>query len=175
MVSVDGFFAGTDGNINWHNVDREFNQFAEKQTNEFGMLIFGRVTYDLMSSYWPTETSIKDDPIVAGLMNNTPKIVFSKNLSHAEWNNTKVINDIKKLEIGKLKNSKKRQKPIAIFGSGQIVQEFAKLGLVDEYRLMINPVALGAGKSLFKEHSKLKLLSTKEFKNGNVLLYYEPK
>ena len=173
MVSVDGFFAGEDGNINWHNVDQEFNDFAEIQTAEFGTLIFGRVTYDLMAGYWPTTEVIKSDPIIARLMNGLPKVVFSKKLAKAEWNNTKLMGNINTDEIRKLKQSS--EKPMAIFGSGQIVQEFAKLGLIDEYRLMINPVILGRGKPLFKEPMKLKLVNSRIFKSGNVLLTYEPK
>ena len=172
MVTLDGFFAGADGNINWHNVDAEFNEFAEKQTPEFGTLIFGRVTYDLMAGYWPEEGVIKDDPIVAGIMNSVNKIVFSKTMKSADWNNTIAMNEINIEEIKKLKEQ--ATKPLAIFGSGQIVQEFAKLNLVDEYRLMINPLTLGQGKPLFKEPLKLKLIGNREFKSGNVLLTYEP-
>jgi dihydrofolate reductase len=172
MISIDGFFCGPNGEIDWHNVDGEFNEFAIKQTGEAGLLIFGRTTYELMASYWPNEQTVKNDPIVAGLMNNTPKIVFSTSMSKADWNNTKLVNKIDAEEIKKLKQDS--AKDLFIFGSGQIVQEFAKLGLIDEYRLMINPVALGAGKTLFKEKQKLKLLNSKEFKSGNVLLVYQP-
>ena len=162
MVTIDGYFAGVDGNINWHNVDAEFNEFAAKQTADFGTLIFGRVTYDLMAGYWPLEKVVKNDPIVAGIMNSTDKIVFSRKLDKADWNNTRLMKSINPDEINKLKESAK--KDIAIFGSGQIVQEFTKLGLVDEYRLMINPVVLGAGKTLFAgvDMFKLKLMKTRE-------------
>jgi dihydrofolate reductase len=171
MVSVDGYFAGTDGDISWHNVDAEFNEFAiEQLQNEAGLLLFGRKTYELMSSYWPSEKSLKDDPIVAGLMNSIPKIVFSTSLDKAEWNNTKLVSKIDTDEITKLKQN--TDKNIFIFGSGQIVQKFAPLGLIDEYRLMINPVVLGQGKTLFKDSIRLKLLSSREFKNGNILLSY---
>ena len=172
MITVDGFFAGVDGNINWHNVDREFNDFAEKQTPEFGTLIFGRITYDLMAGYWPKEGPVKDDPIVAGIMNSANKIVFSRTMEKADWNNTRLIKEINSANIQKLKQES--TKPMAIFGSGQIVQEFAKLGLIDEFRLMINPVILGKGKALFADYAKLKLTGNREFKNGNVLLTYEP-
>lgn len=172
MLTLDGFFAGVDGEISWHNVDAEFNDFAIKQTPEFGTLIFGRITYELMAGYWPSQAVIKDDPIVAGIMNSAEKIVFSRSLDKAEWNNTKLMKKVDVDEIKKLKESS--EKPMAIFGSGQIVQEFTKLGLVDEYRLMVNPVVLGKGKQLFKEHMKLQLISHQEFKNGNVLLCYEP-
>lgn len=171
MLSVDGFFAGVDGNINWHNVDAEFNEFAIKQLGEVGILLFGKTTYDVMASYWPKEQAVNDDPIVAGLMNSLPKIVFSRSMDKAEWNNTEIKDKIEIEEIRKLKQA--LEKDIFIFGSGTIVQEFAKLGLVDEYRLMVNPVVLGQGKPLFKQPSKLKLLESKQFNNGNVLLYYQ--
>jgi dihydrofolate reductase len=171
MVSVDGYFAGMDGDISWHNVDEEFNDFAIKQTPEFGTLLFGRVTYELMSSYWPSEAALKTDPVIAGIMNSADKIVFSRTLNQADWNNTKLLTNIMPDEINKLRES--ARKDMAIFGSGQIVREFAKLGLINEYRLMINPVILGGGKPLFSEHRKLKLLKSWEFKNGNVLLCYE--
>ena len=172
MISADGFFAGTDGDISWHNVDAEFNEFAIDQlSNEAGMLMFGRITYDLMASYWPLEEMLKDDPIVAGLMNGAEKIVFSKSMDKAAWNNTKIIKEINPEEIWKMKQGE--GKDIFIFGSGQIAQEFTKLGLIDEYRLIINPVVLGAGKPLFADPFKLKLLKFREFKNGNVLVYYK--
>jgi len=172
MVSVDGFFAGVDGDISWHNTDAEFGEFANKQTAQFGTMIFGRVTYDVMAGYWPTEAVVKNDPIVAAAMNNANKIVYSKTMSQAGWQNTLLRKEINVDEIKKLKTES--QKNISVFGSGQIVRQFAKLGLVDEYRLMINPIVLGSGKPLFDGCLKLKLLSNREFKNGNVLLCYEP-
>jgi dihydrofolate reductase len=170
MVSVDGFFAGDDGDISWHNTDEEFNEFAIEQLEEAGGIIFGRVTYDMMASYWPTPGPVKDDPIVANKMNSLPKIVFSRSLEKADWNNTKLLHEIDVEEIKKLKQES--DKNLYIFGSGTIAQEFTKLGLIDEYRLLVNPIALGSGKSLFKDKLKLKLFKTREFKNGNVLLCY---
>ncbi|HVZ67058.1 MAG TPA: dihydrofolate reductase family protein [Patescibacteria group bacterium] len=175
MVTVDGYFAGSDGNIDWHMVDSEFNDFAIKQTAEFGTLIFGKTTYDLMKSYWPTEAALKDDPTVAKLMNETPKIVFSKSLKSATWENTVLMDEIDTNAIRKLKEEK--DKDIAIFGSGEIVQQFANLDLIDEYRLMVNPVILGEGKLLFKgvKKTNLNLVNSRTFGNGNILLYYQPK
>lgn len=174
MISVDGFFCGPNGEIDWHNVDGEFNEFAIKQlTDEVGLLLFGRTTYELMAGYWSSQGAVKDDPIVARLMNNAEKIVFSKSMNKAEWNNTRLVKDIGTEYIRKLKSE--TGKDIFIFGSGTIVQEFASLGLIDDYRLMVNPVALGIGKPLFKEKTKLKLLTSREFKNGNVLLFYQAK
>ncbi len=175
LTSLDGYFEGPDRDINWHNVDEEFNDFAIQQTGEFGALLFGRVTYELMASYWPTEAAKRDDPIVAGLMNGLPKIVFSKTLKRAGWENTRLVKDNFVEVISKLKQE--AGKNIAIFGSSDLTVTLMEQGLVDEYRIMVNPVVLGNGKSLFKgikNKINLKLIKTKAFKSGNVLLYYEP-
>src|SRR5260221_14772119 len=87
LISLDGYFEGPDKDIDWHNVDEEFNEFAIQQTGEFGVLLFGRVTYELMASYWPTEAAKRDDPIVTGLMNSLPKMVFSKTIHGIDWKN----------------------------------------------------------------------------------------
>ena len=101
LISLDGFFAGPKGEIDWHNTDAEFGKFADEQTQEFKTLIFGRVTYELMKSYWPTPQAIKDDPIVAKVLNTAPKIVFSKTLKKVtEEPNWKNISLLKKINIG---------------------------------------------------------------------------
>ncbi|MBI5530969.1 MAG: dihydrofolate reductase [Candidatus Doudnabacteria bacterium] len=175
LVTVDGYFAGPNGEIDWHKVDDEFNDFAIKQLQEAGSLWFGRVTYELMANYWPSEQVLKTDPIVAGLMNSLPKVVFSKMLQHPDWQNTQLVKDIDVEEIKKIKTQP--GKDIYIFGSGQLVQQFTAMGLVDEYRLMVNPVVLGEGKPLFKgknNKQNLKFIRSREFKNGNVLMVFEP-
>ncbi len=175
LVSLDGFFEGPNREIDWHNVDEEFNEFAIDQLNTMDILLFGRVTYELMASYWPTPAALRDDPIVAAKMNAMPKIVFSKTLEKVEWNNTRVIKDHITEEITKLKQQP--GKDMAIFGSSDLALSLTELGLMDEYRIMVNPVVIGSGKPLFKGiHDKLqlKLVRTKTFRSGNVLLYYEP-
>lgn len=176
MISVDGFFAGIDGNLDWHNVDDEFNQFAAKQTKEFGALMFGRTTYSLFENFWPKVINSpkfsKEDHEIAETIDNINKIVFSKTLKNVTWKNSKLYEDIEPSEIKKLK--KETDKDIAIFGSGTIVQALTNLNLIDEYRLMVNPVVLGIGKPLFKEKLNLKLVNARIFKSGNVLLFYQP-
>jgi dihydrofolate reductase len=175
MVTLDGFFEGPNQDISWHNVDEEFNQFAIDQLNEIGTLLFGRITYELMASYWPTELAISDDPQVAGLMNRMPKVVFSKTLNAAEWTNTGLIKENIAEEVLKLK--KQPGKEIAIFGSSNLAVSLAEHGLIDEYRMIVNPVFLGEGTALLKgikEKLNLKLVSTRTFKSGNVLLIYAP-
>ena len=175
MVTLDGFFEGPNREIDWHNVDEEFNTFAAEQLNSAGTLLFGRVTYELMTGYWPTPTVITNDPVIAGLMNSISKIVFSRTLDKAEWNNTRLIRDNIGEEIKKLKQQS--GKDLIIFGSADLVSSLRQLDLIDEYRIMVNPVVLGKGNLLFKgvkDRFDLKLLKTKTFISGNVLLCYEP-
>lgn len=177
MMTLDGFFEGPGpgSDISWHNVDDEFNDFAVEQLNEIGTIMFGRVTYEGMASYWPTPEAIANDPIVAQQMNDWPKIVISNTLDKADWNNTRLIKggDVAR-ELGKLKAQP--GKDIAIFGSAKLVDSLMKMGLVDEHRVMVNPVVLGQGTPLFKStpnKQDLKLVRTRTFKNGNVLLVYQ--
>ncbi len=174
MVTLDGLFAGPNGEIDWHHVDEEFNDFAIAQLNSAGGLLFGRVTYQLMAGYWPTDSATTDDPIVAGKMNALPKIVFSKTLQSAEWNNTRLVKGNIAEELSKLK--RQPGKDWLLFGSANLASTLTNLGLIDEYRVMVNPVVLGSGKPLFqglKEKLALKLTDTKTFRNGNVLLCYQ--
>jgi dihydrofolate reductase len=178
LVSVDGLFADTKGEIDWHNYDDEMGAHSVEQLKSLGALIFGRTTYELMASYWPTPDGVKSEPVVAGIMNTLPKIVFSETLKGVEdgplWKNVTVFHEIKPEEIIKMKEHEGGD--IAIFGSGTIVQQFTNLGLIDEYRLIVNPLILGNGKPLFRDMKNklnLKLLNTRVFKNGNVLLCYQ--
>ena len=179
LATIDGFFAGPNGEIDWHNYDDEMGAHSIEQLKTLGTLIFGRTTYELMASYWATPDGIKSEPVVAGIMNNIPKIVFSETLKKVDdgpvWKNVTVFHEIKPEEVIKMKEQGGGD--IAIFGSGTIVQQFTNLGLIDEYRLIVNPLILGNGKPLFKDIKNklnLKLLNTRVFKNGNVLLCYQP-
>ena len=174
LMTLDGFFAGPDGEIDWHNVDEEFNDFAIDQLSTADGLIFGRRTYELMASYWPTESAISDDPIVAEKMNSIPKIVFSRTLDQVDWNNTRLVKENAAEEVSKLKHQP--GKDLFIFGSADLASTLTDLGLIDEYRIILNPVVLGSGRPLFqgvKDPLHLKLMKTRIFRNGNVLLYYE--
>ncbi len=175
LTSLDGYFEGPDRDINWHHVDDEFDEFAVEQVNTVDTLLFGRVTYELMASYWPTPAAKTDDPVVAEKMNTTPKIVFSKTLKKVDWEQTKLIQDNFVEEILKLKGQPGQD--LIIFGSSDLAVTFIEHGLIDEFRIMVNPIVLGNGKTLFKglkDKLNLKLLKTRTFKSGNVLLYYEP-
>jgi len=175
LISLDGYFAGESGDISWHNVDDEFQEMAIQVSSSGNTLIFGRVTYELMASYWPTEAGLKDDPVVAAGMNKSDKIVFSRTLAKADWNNTRLVKTDMIDEIKRLKQQD--GKDLSILGSGSIVSQCAGAGLIDEYHFMLNPVVLGKGKTLFeglKEKLRLKLISSRTFNNGNALLTYVP-
>ena len=175
MISLDGFFEGPGREIDWHNVDEEFNETAAKFLDSVDTLIFGRITYELMAGYWPTDLALTDDPVIAGKMNSLAKIVFSKSLEKAEWNNTRLIKDNIIDEVTRLK--KEPGKNIAIFGSSDLALTFIPSGLIDEFRVIVNPVILGKGRTLLAgldTRLTLNLLETKTFKSGNVLLSYAP-
>jgi dihydrofolate reductase len=175
VATVDGYYEGSKGEFDWPVVDEEFNEFSLQQLEEVDTLLFGRVTYQLMASYWPTPAAQQDDPKVAAKMNGLPKIVVSRTLEEAEWANTQVIKGDVAEELGKLKQQP--GKDIAIFGSSDLTVSLLRLGLVDELRIMVSPVALGDGRSLFRtadERISLKLLTTRPFRSGNVLLTYQP-
>ncbi len=175
LISLDGFFEGNNRDISWHNIDAEFNEFAIEMLNSVEMLIFGRVTYELMMSYWPTQAAKKDDPIVADKMNNIPKLVFSRTLDKADWKNTILVKDNIEQKVRETKQQP--GKDIMIMGSGSIVSQLTRSRLIDEYRIMLSPVVLQKGTPLFKGISNrlaLELISVRTFGNGNVLLCYKP-
>jgi Dihydrofolate reductase len=175
LTTLDGYFEGPKHEIDWHHVDEEFNHFAIEQLNTADTLLFGRVTYEMMAMYWPTAQAIKNDPVVANKMNSLKKIVFSKTLSHADWQNTRLIKDNFVEEVAKLK--RQPDKDMFIFGSSDLAVSFIPHGLIDEYRIMVNPIFLGSGKPFLKglqDRLELRLIKTKSFKSGNVLIYYEP-
>ncbi len=175
LISLDGFFEGPNKELDWHNVDAEFNEFAIQQLDSIDLLLFGRITYELMAKFWPSEEAVKGDPEVANRMNSMQKVVFSKTMLKAHWNNTTLIKDNVSQEVAKLKNQP--GKDIAIFGSFGLALTLIPDKLIDEFRIMINPVVLGKGKQMFDsitDRLHLKLTDTKVFKSGNVLLYYKP-
>lgn len=176
MMSIDGFFEGKNKELNWHNVDEEFNEFAIDQLNSADNLIFGRKTYELMAEYWPSKQAISNDPTIAEKMNAIKKNVFSKTLDKAIWQNTKLFrNDITKI-VSKIK--KDSEKDVLILGSANLSKTLIKNELIDLYRIMVNPIILGNGNLLFsnsKNRIGLELTKVKSFRSGNVLMEYRPK
>jgi dihydrofolate reductase len=176
-VSVDGFFAGPHGEIDWFKAisrDEEYERFTHQQSKSESTLMFGRTTYEMMKSYWPTPDAIKNDPQMAAVMNNSPKIVFSKTLKTVEegpnWENVTLVRQIRRDAILEWK----RKSDITILGSGSIVQQLANLGLIDEYQLVVVPLVLGSGKRLFQDVKKidLHLQDSRAFANGIVVVKY---
>lgn len=174
MTSLDGYFEGSKPwSLEWHNVDGEFNDFAIGQLREADTLLFGRKTYEGMAAYWPGPAAVQDDPVVAGLMNGLPKVVFSKSLPTADWANTRLVREDAVGETARLKAQ--TGKAIFLLGSSDLAVSLTDKGLIDEYRVMVNPVLLGSGRPQFqglKEKHKLKLVETRRFHSGNMLLIY---
>jgi dihydrofolate reductase len=175
FISVDGYYKDLSNGISWHKHGGEEGEFSAEGLGAGNILLFGRVTYDMMYGFWPTQNAIQNMPVVAEGMNNAEKIVFSKTMQKAEWNNTRVIKNNIVEEIKKMKQLP--GKDMTILGSGSILTLFAENSLIDEYQIMIDPVAIGKGESIFKNMNRqldLKLTSTRIFKSGTVLLCYKP-
>jgi dihydrofolate reductase len=183
-VSLDGFYAGADGNIDWFVRDPEVDKFVrDPEVDKAGhklmqpdTVLFGRVTYQQFEGFWPTVASDPGAPTEARSMandlNRMTKVVFSKTLKEVNWENSKLVNGEVTQEVRKIKQG--NGSDILIFGSGTIVQQLASEGLIDEYLILVTPVILGTGKLMFKDVKKfnLELLKATDFKSGNVLLHY---
>lgn len=181
-LSLEGYFEGPNHDISWHRIDDEVNRFAIEQLKETDLFLWGRRVYELMEGYWPKAVddpaTSKDDLTVAGFMNNTEKIVYSRTLDKVSetknWRNVKLVREFDPAEIRRLKEAPGRD--IGVGGS-ELATSFAEAGLIDEFRFMVTPVAIGAGTPIFKGLKRkldLELLSTRKFESGNLLLCYRP-
>ena len=175
-MSLDGYFTDANGDMSWaHKRDPEWQAFISENAGGGGQLLFGRITYDLMASFWPTPLAAQSNPIVVERMNGLQKYVFSRTLEVATWNNTRLLRGDLTTEVRKLK-----QEPgpnIVIMGSGSVVAQLAEAGLIDEYQIVLNPLVIGSGRTLFegvKRKLPMKLARSRAFGNGNVVLFYEP-
>jgi dihydrofolate reductase len=169
MVSIDGFVEGPNRELDWFVWDEEMEKYMTDFFSTVDTFLYGRVAYELMVNYWPSVTSE-----FGNKMNSMSKIVFSKTLEKVEWNAILVKENIAE-EISKIKQEP--GKDLVLFAGAGILSTFMQLGLIDEYRLIVNPVVLGKGNPLFKglnDKLYLKLLGTKTFSCGNVILYYQP-
>jgi len=177
-ITLDGFFTDQNGDMSWaHKAreDAEWNQFVAGNASGGGRLLFGRITYQLMASYWPTPQAQVNAPIVAEQMNALPKVVFSRTLEEASWQNTVLVRGDPAAEVRKMKAES--DKDMVILGSGSIVSQLAQVGLIDEFQMVLNPIALGRGRTMFEtvDHRlDMRLTRTRAFGNGNVFLCYEP-
>jgi dihydrofolate reductase len=176
-VSLDGYFTDANSDMSFArntNPDPEWDAFVSDNANGGGMLLFGRITYDLMVSFWPTPFAVENMPVVAERMNNLPKMVFSKTMDNATWNNTKLVKEDMIGEVKKLR--KEPGSDITIMGSGSIIAQLSQHGLIDEYQMVMIPVVLGKGRTMFEGVQKklsMKLSSTRTFANGNIVLSYK--
>ena len=170
FVSLDGSFEGPNKELDWFVWDDEMENYMGDFLNTIDAILLGRQAYQLLADYWPSSTEN-----LAPRLNNLPKIVFSKTLEKVEWNNSRLIKENIKEEILKIKQQP--GKDLVLFGGADISSAFLQLGLIDEYRIIVNPVVLSNGKPFFKDikgKRNLKLLKTKTFSCGNVILYYQP-
>ena len=170
-VTLDGFMAGPNGELDWHfaNWNKEIEKYAFEQLKAMGTILAGRVTYQSMGGHFSSQT---DE--FSQMMNALPKIVFSKTLEKGEWNNSRIVKGGIAEEIGRLKQQP--GKDMIMWGGVSIVHAFIQQDLIDEYRFWVNPVILGSGKPLFKDmdnRRELKLRHSQTF-GSVVLLCYEP-
>lgn len=173
FITLDGYYKGYGNDISWHRHSSEEAEYSAESLKPGNLLLFGRVTYEMMFSFWPTPMAFKNFPVVAEGMNNAEKIVFSRTLEKAEWNNTRLIKGNIAAEIKKLKKTARND--MTLLGSGSILTQLAQKGLIDEYQIMIDPVVIGKGISIFKNIKKqlnLELTASRVFKSGTVLLSY---
>lgn len=174
MVTADGYHATSDGDLFWHNVDDEFDEWALAQIDAADTLLFGRVTYQGMAEFWSSPVALEVDPIMTERMNRYRKVVVSSTLAAADWAPSTLIRDD---VIGQLTRLKEEPgQDIALLGSSTLAASLLTAGLIDELRLMVNPVALGSGLQVLAgaERRSLQLLRTRPFASGNVLLTYRP-
>jgi dihydrofolate reductase len=173
FISLDGYFKGLNNDISWSQPGSEGLDFSMEGLSGGGTLVFGRVTYQMMSSFWPSAVAIEAMKPVADGMNNANKIVFSTTLEKADWNNTTLIKNDLPAEIKRLKE---QGASMTILGSNTILTQCADHNLLDSLQIMISPVALGKGTSIFtglQNRLNLKLTNTRAFKSGAVVLSYE--
>jgi dihydrofolate reductase len=168
LTTLDGYHEGPGHEIDWHNVDEEFNRLAIEQLDATAALVFGRVTYEMMAAYWPTAAAIEDDPEVASRMNRLPKVVVSRTLTPeaVTWAGTRLVDTPEGLSG--------LDGEVIVMGSANLTASLLRAGLLDELRIMVNPVLLGAGVPVLQgaPRTGLCLRSTRLFASGNVLLTY---
>jgi dihydrofolate reductase len=179
QLSLDGYYCDAKSDMSFAKKapdDTEWNEFTASNASGGGMLLFGRVTYEMMVKWWPTPAAAQAMPEVAAGMNAMPKLVFSRTLRSAEWSNTTLIRDDLVGTVRRLRNE--AGPDIVILGSGSVVTQLADAGLIDRFQVVVNPVALGAGKPYLGGLAKrvdLNLSDSRVFRNGSVVLWYSPR
>lgn len=176
-LSLDGFAAGKKGEMDWIIVHKELFDYAATRTAESDTALYGRVTYELMESYWPTAADqpnpTKHDIEHSKWYKNVAKVVVSKTMKDVHIPNTTIIHDNLLSQIRRLKEAPGKE--IIMFGSPSLAHTLTEANLIDDYWLFINPIILGEGISLFrnlKKPIKLRLLTSKTFPSGTICLHY---
>jgi dihydrofolate reductase len=174
QISLDGFFVDARNDMSWaHKSDPEWMAFTAENAKRGAILLFGRITYEMMASFWPTPAAKKTAPEVAEAMNRSKKMVFSRTLKEATWSNTTLVNGDPAEAVRTMKQ--RETQDMVIMGSGRIVALLAQADLIDEYQMVVNPLILGSGRTMFdgvERRPQLKLTATRTFENGNVVLWY---
>lgn len=174
VISLDGFVSGENGDCSWHVMDQEMHDYMDAFLDTADTLLYGRVAYDMMLQYWPAaefdDSNTEKTRSFAKKMNQKEKIIFSRTLEKGLWN-ARVVKENIALEIEHLKS--KPGKDLVLFAGANTAQFFMEQNLIDEYRLIVNPILLGNGQRLFNNfQQKLNLIETQTFQCGNVLLVY---
>jgi dihydrofolate reductase len=177
-VSLDGYFTGPNGELDWAHrsaPDPEFDAFVAENAGGDGTLLLGRKTYDMMVRWWPTPQAMAAMPEVAAGMNRMAKAVASRTMERAEWSNSTVLRGDLVDAVRRLKGGSGAG--ITILGSGSIVAQLAAAGLIDEIQMVVVPVVLGRGRTMFEgvgEPLGMHLTRSRVFPKGKVFLAYEP-
>jgi dihydrofolate reductase len=171
-ISVDGYFTDVQGDMTWAHAGRsdpEFAAWVGKNASSGGELLFGRKTYQMMESFWPTPLAAQQMPEVAKGMNAAKKYVASRTIRPA-WSNTQLLTGDLATAVRELKASD--GPGIAVLGSGSVAEQLSEAGLVDEYQFVIIPIALGGGRTVFAKRCPLRLIEQRAFSCGNVVVTY---
>jgi len=176
-ITLDGYFTGKDGDFSWAHrdpPDPEFQRFIHDNAQGGGTLLFGRKTYEMMASFWPTKAGKDADPVIAKMMNEQAKVVFSKSLKEASWHNARLVKTDPVKEVQSLQTE--AGPDLLVMGSGTIVAQLARAGLIDRVQLIVKPIAIGRGRTLFEgleELQRYRLVSARGFPvSGNTFVEY---
>ncbi len=186
-VTADGYFAATDGNLNWVVPDDTLDSAGVEAIPSVDTILFGRRTYEMFERFWPRaldDSSTAADPHAAGRrspamramaiwINEATKLVFSRTLKDVTWKNSRLVHELDPREIEAMKRQPGRN--MIVFGSGSLVSQLTQHGLIDEYQFVVSPILLGSGRPLFSGGSKssaLDLIEVNKYQSGNVMLRY---
>ena len=177
IISLDGYYTSPTNEIDWFEFDQEEIDWSKEILRRVDAMLYGRVTYQEFSKFWPNATPTPDgfDSEIIGELNGILKVVFSRTLIEAPWQPAVLVREDPAQAVAKLKQE--AGKDMVVVGSGTLVSALVRSSLVDEYRIRVRPIILGAGRPLFVDtlaRHPLKLIAARTFHNGVVGLHYEP-